>query len=343
MPTRVLSGNVKMASESVSFARAELLKGLAEGGIRLAFQPQVDLGTQQIVGFEGVARWHHEKLGILTPGLFLGLAAREGLLSVISRTLIADAAKAVCSWRARGHRVDVGINLSASDMTDPGFGTDVLTVVRACGALPHWIVLEASEEALAYAGEPAFAGLEVLAGMGFKIALDAKGPPIVALDRRARALFCQLKCGGTTMLSVASQLHSVGASGFMRRLDAARAAELPVVAVGAESQAAMDLCAELGFTRLQGKIISMPVSVERCTQLLDIIGVHTPAAQPIIETLPVIETGTIVSQSEPAIPYFVEPEIIVPAPQPLAKSAGFTLFSLDFASNDDGDAGAEAA
>ena len=208
-----------MASESVSFARAELLKGLAEGGIRLAFQPQIDLSSQQIVGFEGVARWHHDKLGILTPGLFLGLAGREGLLSAISRTLIADAAKAVCSWRARGYRVDVGINLSASDMTDPGFGPDILSAVRAHGALPHWIVLEASEEALAYAGEAAFVGLEVLAGMGFKIALDAKGPPIVSLDRRARSLFCQLKCGGTTMLSVASQLHNVGASGFMRRLE----------------------------------------------------------------------------------------------------------------------------
>ena len=266
-----------MTSDSVSFARAELLKGLDEGGIRLAFQPQIDLITQQIVGFEGVARWHHEKLGVLTPGLFLGLAGREELLGVISRTLICDAAKAVCSWRARGYRVDVGINLSLGDMTDPAFGPDILAVVRAQGALPHWIVLEASEESLAYVGEAGFAGLEILAGLGFKIALDAKGPPIVALDKRARALFCQLKCGGSTMLSVARQLHNVGASGFMRRLDAARSAGLPVVAVGAESQDVMDQCALMGFTRLQGKIISMPVSVERCSHLLERIGVHNPA------------------------------------------------------------------
>jgi EAL domain-containing protein (putative c-di-GMP-specific phosphodiesterase class I) len=323
--------HVTMASESVSFARAELLKGLAEGGIRLAFQPQIDLGTQQIVGFEGVARWHHEKLGVLTPGLFLGLAGREGLLSVISRTLVADAAKAVCSWRARGYRVDVGLNLSASDMTDPGFGADILSAVRAQGALPHWIVLEASEEALAYAGEAAFAGLEVLAGLGFKIALDAKGPPIIALDRRARALFCQLKCGGTTMLSVANQLHSVGASGFMRRLDAARAADLPVVAVGAESQAAMDLCQSMGFTRLQGKIISMPVSVERCTQFLERIGVHTPATQPVMETFAPEPTSAWTPIEVPDL----APAFVPEPPKPIVQSAGLTLFSVDFASNDE--------
>lgn len=320
---------------SVSFARAELLKGLAAGDIRLAFQPQVDLDSQKIVAFEGVARWHHEKLGVMTPGLFLGLAAREDLLSTISRALVADAAKAVCSWRARGHRVDVAINLSAGDMIDPEFGSDILGAVRTHGALPHWIVLEASEEALAFGGEPAFAGLEALAGLGFKIALDAKGPPTIALDKRARALFCQLKCGGNTMLSVASQLHNVGASSFMRRLDAARAANLPVVAVGAESQGAMDLCTKLGFTRLQGKIISMPVSVDRCSFYLDRIGVHVPE-QPLTDTMSI--------QLEPAITFVAPPVQVADlvevtqnplGDQPPAHAHTLTIFSLDFSSNDD--------
>jgi EAL domain-containing protein (putative c-di-GMP-specific phosphodiesterase class I) len=319
---------------SVSFARAELLKGLAAGEIRLAFQPQVDLGTQRIVGFEGVARWHHERLGTLTPGLFLGLAAREGLLGEISRTLVTDAARAVCSWRARGYSVDVGLNLSAGDMTDPDFGTDILAIVRAQGALPHWIILEASEEALTHAGEAGFAGLEILAGLGFKIALDAKGPPIVALDKRARALFCQLKCGGTTMLSVANQLRTVGASGFMRRLEAARGAGLPVVAVGAESQLALDLCTQLGFTRLQGKIISMPESVNRCTQFLERIGVHMPKGEPIIET---VEAPALLPEEALSLELEAEPVGCVeatPQEQPLARGIGLTIFSLDFASND---------
>jgi diguanylate cyclase len=318
-----------MGSDSVSFARAELLRGIATDAIRLAFQPQIDLSTQQIVGFEGVARWHHEKLGILTPGLFLGLAAREGLLGTISRALIGDAAKAVCSWRARGHRVEVGVNLSAQDMTDPTFGPDILEVVRAQGALPHWLILEASEESLTFAGEAAFAGLEVLAGLGFKIALDAKGPPSVALDKRARALFCQLKCGGTTMLSVASQLHSVGASGFMRRLDAARAANLPVVAVGAESQAAMNLCVELGFTRLQGKIISMPVSVERSIVFLDHVGAHGNSD---LNDIPDLTTSAVATQPvEIKVHDPVQPVALIP----VARSVGLTMFSLDFVSNDD--------
>jgi EAL domain-containing protein (putative c-di-GMP-specific phosphodiesterase class I) len=306
-----------MTSGTVSSAHQELLHGIETGAIRLAFQPQIDIVSQQIVGFEGVARWQHPKLGTLTPGLFLGLASREGVLGTLSRALVKDAAKAVCSWRARGHRVDIGINLSAADLTDPTFGADIVDAVRSQGALPHWLILEASEESLAFVGEPAFAGLEALARLGFKIALDAKGPPSVALDKRARALFCQLKCGGTTMLNVASKLHGVGGSGFMRRLDAARAANLPIVAVGAETQDAMNLCTELGFDRLQGKIISMPVSLERSIHLLEYVGCHIGAHEPEPEFAPL-----------PELP----PE---PAPIPIAKTAGFTMFSLDFVSNDD--------
>ncbi|NJR20430.1 MAG: EAL domain-containing protein [Hyphomonadaceae bacterium] len=307
-----------MGTDSISFARAELLNGMNTGAIRLAFQPQIDLKTQQIVGFEGVARWFHPKLGTLTPGLFLGLAAREGLLDTLSRALVKDAALAVCSWRARGHRVDLGINLSSRDLVDPNFGADILALVRASGALPHWIVLEANEESVAFIGEPALRGLEMLKGLGFKIALDARGPATIALDKRARALFCQLKCGGTTMLSVASRLHSVGASAFMQRLDAARGAGFPIVAVGAESQEALQLCCELGFTRLQGKVIAMPVSVEKCLYFLEQVGVPEfveETAHPIMQ-----------DESSPAAP---------PPPEPVARSVGFTMFSLDYASNDD--------
>ena len=311
-----------MLTDSVSFARAELLKAIESGAIRLAFQPQIDLASQKIVSFEGVARWHHDRLGVLTPGLFLGLAAREGLLDAISRTLFADAALAVASWRARGYAVQVAINLSASDITDPQFGPDILSIVRSFGALPHWIVLEASEEGLAFSGESGFAGLEALARLGFKIALDAKGPPIVALDKRARSLFCQLKCGGTTMLSVASQLHSMGASSFMRRLDAARAAGLPVVAVGAETQDSIELYTRLGFTRLQGKIISMPVSVEMCSQFLDQAGVTPPQeAAPDELSAP---AENIVHET------VLVPEVLKCEPIPIARGKSITIFSIDF-------------
>jgi hypothetical protein len=113
----------------------------------------------------------------------------------------------------------------------------------------------------------------------------------------------------------------------------------------------MDLCEKLGFTRLQGKVISMPVSVERCLHFLERIGVHAPSTQPFVETLPTPETiSREVAEPEPefeqdwVVAAPTEPEIshtsitdLKEAPLPLAQSKGLTIFSLDFASNDEGD------
>jgi EAL domain-containing protein (putative c-di-GMP-specific phosphodiesterase class I) len=333
-----------MLSENLRLARSELLKSLADGQIRLAFQPQIELTTGRVVAFEGVARWFHEGLGELQPGLFLGLAAREGVLGVLSRTLLADAARAACEFRLAGHEVDIALNLSTSDLTDPSFSQDAIAIIARSGARADWIVLEAPEEGLAFAGHTGFAGLERLKCAGFKLALDAKGPPSVALDKQARTLFDQLKCGGATMLRVASLLHERGASAFMRRLDAARAAELPVVAVGAESDEVVKLFTELGFSRLQGLAIAGPMSLDSCLWMLGQAGSHDDGILADMEPV----NHSIEASDDQSAPDLILPvprqaksarllETQVPGPEPIARSAALTLFSLDVDDTEEAD------
>ncbi len=214
----------------------------------------------------------------------------------MSRTLAAQAARAVYTWRNLGYGIDVAINISLTDVMDPSFGRDLTDCVVSEGARPDWIILEIDEEELACIGNQGLACLEILAGLGFKIALDAKGPPSLALDKRARALFYQLKCGGSTMLTVASRLHKVGASAFMRRIQAAQAANMPVVAVGAESAKAIRQCYQIGFTRLQGHFVSPPLSFQAASEMLGEqpakldhdVETETPieAEMPAMETVP---------------------------------------------------------
>ena len=311
-----------MVTQVVSLARVELLQSLAAGEIQLAFQPQIELSTKKIVAFEGVARWHHSKLGILSPGLFFSLAAKEGLIGVISRTLAAQAARAIYTWRNHGYGIDVAINTSMSDVMDPDFASDLADCVASQGAKSDWIVLEIDEEELTCAGNQGLACLEILAGFGFKIALDAKGPPSLALDKRARALFCQLKCGGSTMLTVASRLHSVGASAFMYRIQAAQSSGMPVVAVGAESSKAIRQCYQIGFTRLQGHFVSLPLSFQSASQMLL---EQTTRLEADDESLPESEAGT------PSLEIALEPSLEPERDEqsPILPHKPLTLFSFE--------------
>jgi diguanylate cyclase len=249
-------------SDPISSSRTQMSPAMQASQPDVMFAPQINLTSQKIASFEAIVPWR--------PCEVRDQQASQSS----SRWLIGEVAQAISAWRAQGYRVDVTITLFANDMIDPCFGADIATAIARHKTEPHCIVLQAPEYVLAQGGEAAFAGLEILAGMGFKIALDAAGPPTIALDKRARNLFSQLRCGGMTTLTVAKNLYSVRASSLIRRLQAANAAGLTLIARDAHSQTDLDLCAQLGFDCVQGPIVSLPAPLERCTLMLQEKGAH---------------------------------------------------------------------
>ncbi|MCU0882214.1 MAG: EAL domain-containing protein [Hyphomonadaceae bacterium] len=248
-----------MISRPVSSARQELLNGLADGRLALHFQPQFDIAAQAITGFEGVVRWHHPNLGVLLPGVFLGLAQREGLLADLTRTMLQQAGGAIAGWRRAGYGVSVGVNLGREDLHDITLAADAVAAVHDYGARPEDVVLEVNEEHLLSLDRGMLARLGDLRAAGFGLALDAKGVPTLKLETLPQGLFTQLKCGGLTLLRVAERLRTLNASAFQRRVNQARRMGLPVIAVGTETDEALASFVTAGFTHVQGDLLSGPL------------------------------------------------------------------------------------
>lgn len=288
-----------MTAHAVILARTELQNSLKEGRFHLAYQAQFDLKTGAIVGFEGVARWHHQTLGEIGPGLFLGLMAREGLRDELNRQLLKQAAEAVVTWAALNPALSVSINVAVEDTLHPDFAGEAAAIVTAAGARPWQVVIEAPEDGLALCGEGGFAALERLKARGFRIALDAKGPPAVALDKRARGLFAEIKCGGGVMLRVARRLQAADASLFLRRLNAASAAGIPTTAVGAETRDSLDLFRSLGFLRVQGyalhkaSCLSDATDLVATTPVVDFDAPPEPVYEPVEDAKPEITADAL--------------------------------------------------
>jgi EAL domain-containing protein (putative c-di-GMP-specific phosphodiesterase class I) len=249
-----------MMNRPVSSARQELLNGLADGRLALHFQPQFSLETQTITGFEGVVRWHHPALGTLLPGVFLGLAQREGLLSDLTRSMLQQAGGAIAGWRREGHGVSVAVNLGREDIHDISLAADAVAAVQEYGARADDVVLEVNEEHLLNLDRALLARLSELRAAGFGLALDAKGVPTLKLETLPSGLFTQLKCGGLTLLRVAERLRTLNASAFLRRVNQARRMGMPVIAVGAETDDALRSFVTAGFTHVQGDLLSGPLA-----------------------------------------------------------------------------------
>lgn len=249
--------------------RSVLQASLSEGRFRLFFQAQYAVSDRSVAGFEGVVRWRHPELGLLPPGLFMAALEREGLGGALTCAVAAQAARAASDWSGQGRAVPVAINIGLAEARDASFAGRLEDVVRAAGARPEMLVLEAPESELARDPIEGFAVLERLRARGFAIVLDARGAGDVPLDGRARALFAGLKCGGPAMVQVARSLGAGHASPFARRLLAARAAGLVTTAVGVETPASIPIFEELGFERLQGNALHRPAPIEEADIAFD--------------------------------------------------------------------------
>src|SRR5690606_32745909 len=75
---------------------------VTDGQFTLHYQPLVDLGRDQIVGFEALARWRHPDYGTLQPDTFIGLAEETGAIGSLGAHLLRQACAVASSWAVIG-------------------------------------------------------------------------------------------------------------------------------------------------------------------------------------------------------------------------------------------------
>jgi EAL domain-containing protein (putative c-di-GMP-specific phosphodiesterase class I) len=241
------------------FVAADLLAAFERDEFHLVFQPKADLATQEITGVEAFVRWHHPKLGVLPPGLFLDFVESEGRASDLTYFVLAKGIMAAAAWRRAGRNWALSVNVSPADLMDEEFCNNVRELARAhdvpCGA----IVIEAPERALSDDAETILATLDDLRAAGFQVALDGGGIVPVDLNRYQPVPFTSIKVGGQAMLRLAERLGLSGAGAISQRLRFARAEGLEAVAVGAESESTLARLKACGFTAAQGIWIQRPL------------------------------------------------------------------------------------
>ena len=244
------------------FSPGELEAAFQNDEFQLVFQPIADLNTLAITGAEAFVRWHHPKLGVLPPGLFLDFVESEQRAGDLTQYVLAKGIMAAAKWRLAGRNWSLSINVSPADLMDEEFSAFARELARAhnlpCGA----IVIEAPERALGDDAETILATLDDLRAAGFRVALDGGGLVPVDLSRYQPVPFTSIKAGGQSMLRLAERLGLAGTGAISARLRFARAEGLEAVAVGAESEGTLARLKACGFTAAQGIWIQRPLPFE---------------------------------------------------------------------------------
>ena len=170
--TMLADASVRLSVEN------DLRRGIAQGQLRLYYQPIVHVDTGAIAGFEALVRWQHPERGLLPPVEFIASAEETGLIVPLGRYVLEEACRQAATWaemHAGGEKLRVSVNVSAKQLSQPGWSDEVAQVLAESGLAPRQLVLEITESVLMDDTDTTAVRLEELRRLGVRIAIDDFG------------------------------------------------------------------------------------------------------------------------------------------------------------------------
>ena len=259
-----------VTSERVS-AENQLRRGIAQGELRLYYQPIVHLETGAIAGFEALVRWQHPERGLLPPSEFIPTAEATGLIVPLGRHVLADACLQAASWadtHASGERLRISVNVSAKQLVQPGWSDEVAQVLAESGLAPRQLVLEITESVLMDDTDTTAVRLEELRRLGVRIAIDDFGTGYSSLGYLRRLPVDILKIDKSFIDGVAEGPHESALARAVVKL--ASTLRLEAVAEGVSSRKQLLQLRRLRCPYGQGFFFSRPQPAAAIPGLLDL-------------------------------------------------------------------------
>ncbi len=236
----------------------EVRAGLEAHEFVLHYQPQVDLATGELQGFESLARWQHPERGLLAPAAFVPWLEGDPLAVDFGDWVIGEALEQLAVWNRQGLETVVSVNVDTTQLHDPGF------VERLEGHLAARPEVRAEQLVVEILETGVLADLEHVAevvarldGLGVQTALDdfGTGYSSLTLLKRLRAHYLKIDRSFVIDLLVDPE-HALIISSI---IGLASSFGCVVIAEGIETDLHGELLRELGCGAGQGFGIAKPM------------------------------------------------------------------------------------
>lgn len=244
-----------------------LRNAIANNDIYLQYQPQYELKTNSIIGFEALMRIRSDKLGFISPDEFIPLAEESGLIMELSSWLIREA----CTFNKK--LIDLGIpprhvsvNISSTQINRPGFAQFLSDLLKETGLPPQYLELEITESTLVSSIMDATELLHSLQELGVRISLDDFGTGYSSLNYLTRMPINTLKIDKSFVDHICTSKKDAKIAESIIQL--AHSLKIQVVAEGVESEEQLALLREKKCDVVQGFVFSAPLHP---TELEDLI------------------------------------------------------------------------
>ncbi len=235
-----------------------------ERELHMMFQPFIDTDTQQVLGFEALARWDNAALGRISPDVFIRSAERCGMMGQMTAILFAKALDAANQW-PKGTRLS--FNLSARDIVSISTLETLLGILDESGFNPTDLDFEVTETSVMTNFDVACGNLNLLIQRGIGIALDDFGTGHSSLGYVHRLPLRKIKIDRSFIVDI-------GADGLSQNIvktivDLCRNIGCVCVVEGMETVEQVAILRRLGCSIMQGFYFGRPMLVEQTLDLFD--------------------------------------------------------------------------
>lgn len=226
--------------------------------LQLYFQPKVDADHGLVVGAEVLLRWRHPERGMVSPGEFIPLAERSGLIRPMTDWLLGEAAEQIARWNAAGLLPGrVSVNVSAHSFYGGGLVRLMDDTLARTGVTGEQLIVEITEGTLMHDNVTALQVLDALRARHIGISLDDFGTGYSSLGYLQRFPIDEIKIDRSFVIDLDSKASNQALVRAIVTL--ASALGLSVVAEGVETECQAAHLRRLGCHVLQGFLFGRPM------------------------------------------------------------------------------------
>jgi diguanylate cyclase (GGDEF)-like protein/PAS domain S-box-containing protein len=253
---------------------ADLERAISAGELVLFYQPEYDLASGRIIGFEALVRWNHPQRGVIAPADFIPLAEETGLILPLGHWGLAEACRQIVAWRELtvGRRADrdvdlrVSVNLSAKQFSSQDLVERVQEILHQTSIPAGDLRLEVTETSLMGDAESALKTMQGLQSLGVGLHMDDFGVGYSSLHHLHRFPFDTLKIDRSFIGRISEEK---GGEEIVRTiLDMARSLRMKVVAEGIETAGQAEQLRAMGCPFGQGYYFAKPMTAGAVSEML---------------------------------------------------------------------------
>ncbi len=244
------------------------------GELFLHYQPQVDLRSDALLGFEALARWNHPTLGVISPLRFIPIAEESGLVVPLGNWVLREACRQNAVWQRAGLKpVRVAVNVSTLQFDRTEMIQNVVDALSESGLDARYLELELMESLLVQRLDESARRMEQLRNLGVSLAIDDFGTGYSSLRYLQRFPIDTLKIDRSFTQGIPSDTSAYrGVRSTLPLVQAITALAdglgLGVVAEGVETERHAEALERVGCNTVQGHLYARAVGASEAEQML---------------------------------------------------------------------------